>query len=442
MPGASILLKLCTISYVPKGRHDVRDMMYHPPPEAVLDLKTMLATKAVLGWRPRRCFAAFLGLLALLPVASARGAELRFLAPAREAIFGPVELHLEVRADERVEAVEFILDGHVVGRVETPPYRLLVDVGQENREHLIEARALSAGRELARVELLTPAITVDEVVDLDLQQLYVTVSAKGKRVLGLEKEQFRLADRGREQEIITFETGNLPFTAILLFDASGSMQGEGLRLALKGARTFTQNMQQLDEASIMTFADRLLAQTPFSQHTSSLVAPLLAAEARDGTAVLDHLYLALLRLEQRQGRRVVILLSDGWDLHSVLTHKQLERMARLSQATIYWLRPAERPPPGMIYFPPLSAWRNFNDSTKGRGKLERIVRRSGGRIETLKNAGQVETRLQEILRELREQYALGYYPDPTLNDGSWREVKVRLLAQGMKARTRDGYVDR
>ena len=57
----------------------------------------------------------------------------------------------------------------------------------------------------------------------------------------------------------------------------------------------------------------------------------------------------------------------------------------------------------------------------------------------------MEESFQEILRELREQYALGYYPDPTLNDGSWRKVAIDLQRSersGLRVRAREGYVDR
>ncbi len=390
-----------------------------------------------------------LALVALVYLGLAGGAgalEVHILSPAAEPTFGRAEVVVEIgptgEAEATVETVEVLLDGRLVERLDKPPYRLEVDFGQENVAHQLLARAIAGGRILGEATRVIPAIKVDEVIDLDLQQLYVTVTRGGAHAPNLQKKEFRITDRGKPQDIVTFETGNIPFTAVLLFDASGSMRGRNLRLALQGAHTFLNGLRKHDEASLMTFADRLLSQTPFGNTDNLFEEPLRQAKASDGTALLDHLYLALLRLEQRQGRRVLILLSDGWDLHSVIRPEQLRRLARLSQTIIYWIRPAENAPEGMHYLPPLSAWRSPQAGLRQRAKLGGIIKSSGGRTTTIESMGDVNLRLREILQELRQQYALGYYPDPTLNDGSWREVRIKLLSPGLQARTRDGYVDR
>ena len=181
-------------------------------------------------------------------------------------------------------------------------------------------------------------IRIDEVVEVQLQQLYVTVSGAGERVLDLEKDDFRVRDRGEEQKIVTFARGNVPFTAVLLVDASGSMWGNRLEVALRGARAFTEGMGEKDEAKVMLAAERLVATTPFSGDPGELQSSLEGVTGGKGTAFRDQLYLSLLLLERRLGRRVIVLLSDGWDAHSVVTEEQLARLTRRSQALIYWVR--------------------------------------------------------------------------------------------------------
>ncbi len=71
------------------------------------------------------------------------------------------------------------------------------------------------------------------------------------------RQCFRVRDNGREQEIVTFASGDIPFSAVLLIDASGSMRGERLAVALEGAAAFTEGMGEKDEAKVMVAAERL-----------------------------------------------------------------------------------------------------------------------------------------------------------------------------------------
>ncbi|NIR59483.1 MAG: hypothetical protein GWO02_08150 [Gammaproteobacteria bacterium] len=74
--------------------------------------------------------------------------------------------------------------------------------------------------------------------------------------------------------------------------------------------------------------------------------------------------------------------------------------------------------------------------------MERLVRRSGGRIYELQGTEAVDRALADVLRDLRAQYALGYYPDPRRGDGAWRRVRVTLERTDLRLRAREGYVDR
>ena len=71
----------------------------------------------------------------------------------------------------------------------------------------------------------------------------------------------------------------------------------------------------------------------------------------------------------------------------------------------------------------------------------RTVLETGGRIIDLAQIDQTSAAMNEILRELREQYVIGYYPTITLNDDSWHSVQVRVKRPGVKVRARDGYID-
>lgn len=288
-----------------------------------------------------------------------------------------------------------------------------------------------------------PTIVVDEVVEVGLQQLYVTVTnRRGERVVDLRRESFSVTDDDRPQKIVTFEGGDIPVTALLAVDGSQSMKGEPLRAARSGVEAFAREMRELDEASVLVFSDRVLARKPFASAPKDVVSGLDALEAAGGSAVHDHLYLALKLLEVRQGRRVVLLLSDGLDSHSVVPFDQVDRLARVSQSLVYWVRVRPSHPVQaagltlMFWVEPRQGERNYR-------RLEKLVTRSGGRIVEIDSVTEIEWAFREVLAELRQQYAIGYYPEPPhTGSGRFRTVRVKVGQPGLKVRTRDGYVDR
>lgn len=356
-----------------------------------------------------------------------------------EPIFGEVLIEAEVLSAEPVASVVFRVDDELVARLEEPPWRTTVDVGQENAEHRIEATVTDALGETATAGFTTPAIAVSSELDLGLQQLYVTVTRGGTRALDLTVEDFTVLDQGERQELVTFEGGEVPLTAALLVDASLSMAGPRLVAALEGAEAFVAGMQPLDEATLMIFSDRLLHQTPFTGDPAVIAGALGAVEAQGGTSLNDHLYAALERLERHQGRRVVILLSDGVDIESVLTMEDVLWKAGRSQSAVYWIRLQEAGAPQVVAR--MSAWRGPEGHRRERQGLERLVRRTGGRVVNLSRIEDAAGAFGEILAELREQYVLGYYPIADLDDGSWHRVQVQVGGVGYRVRTREGYVD-
>jgi len=355
---------------------------------------------------------------------------------AGQPAFGTIDVAAEVRGGEAVR-VEFYLDGRLVGALERPPWRLAVDVGDENAARRFRVVAFGPAGERDEADLVLPPIRVDEEIELPLQQLYVTATRDGVPALDLAEGDFHLSDDGREQELVTFERGDVPLTAVLLVDSSLSMRGAPLEAALAGARAFAAGMAPLDEAMLLGVSDRVLFRTPFTGDPAALVSGVSGAAARGGSAIHDHLFLALLELDRRQGRKVVVLLSDGVDVDSLLSARELEPVVGRSQALLYWirLRATER---GARH---RSAWRDFDEHAAELAGLERLVDRSGGRVVDLPRIGQAEAAFREVLDELRRQYVLGYYPRAARHDGSWRRIRLEVTQPGVALRAREGYYD-
>lgn len=359
------------------------------------------------------------------------------LSPPRgEPLFGPVEVAVEVLAGEAVERVEIEVDGEPAGTLTEPPWRLTVDVGGVNREHSFVIRATGASGAVGEAAYTSPAIRVDQEIDAALRPLYVTVMHGDQRVLDLEREDFEVYDDGNRQELVTFARGDAELAAAVLVDASSSMRGSRLRLALRGAAAFAIGLGEADESSILLFADRILHATPFSSDARAILSGLEGIQATGGTALNDSLYLTLKRLEARHGRRVLILLSDGVDSHSSLTMEDVAWLARRSRTLIYWVR--TDPGGGGKRF---SAWKDAADYAAEDRLLSRIVEETGGRIVTLESIDRTADAMRGILAELREQYVIGYYPDTVRHDNAWHRVQVRTSRPGLRVRALDGYID-
>lgn len=350
--------------------------------------------------------------------------------------FGAIEVVVEPRGIVP-RRLEFWFNGIKAGELTRPPWKLTIDTGEENIERRFRVVATAAGGQRLEMEALLPEIHVDDELDLPLQQLYITATREGAPASDLPRDSFDIFDAGRRQQLVTFEHGDVPLTAVLLIDSSLSMVGAPLRAALAGAHSFAAGMAELDEAMVLLFADRVAAHTPWSADPDELLQALEGIEARGGSAVNDHLFLALQLLEKRQGRRVVILLSDGVDVESLLQAAQVHEIAVRSQALIYWIRASSEPFGHLVR----STWRNVVEHSAEIRQLDATVTASGGRRIDIQRFEDAADAFQQILTELREQYVLGFYPDRVRRNGAWHPLRIEVDAKGVELRTRDGYFD-
>jgi Ca-activated chloride channel family protein len=201
-------------------------------------------------------------------------------------------------------------------------------------------------------------------------------------------------------------------------------------------------MAPADEAKLLLFSDRLLLETPFTSLPSILTLGLSGVEAAGGTALNDALYLALKRLESRSGRKVVVLLSDGVDVDSVLGMDDVRAaLGNTPSALLYWLRLRREEEVSGVNHADIrisTAWRDPNGHRHEIEQLRRAVQASGGRILPLDRVDQVQGALSGLLTELRGQYVLSYYPSRVRTDGAPPKIEVRLRRPGIEIRVHRG----
>jgi Ca-activated chloride channel family protein len=362
--------------------------------------------------------------------------------PSGTPAYGVVDLAVRVKSPVPLKWVDYYVDGQRAGRVESPPWKMRFDLGQSNAGHQVRAVAedVLGGRGEAIVR--TGMIASDMAFDVRLQQLFVSVTTGGQAVQGLQRGDFEIVnDKGDREAITTFDGGDLPVSAVLLLDSSESMKGAPLEAAVAGVRAFVSRTRANDETMVAFFSDRLLSATTFIKDDASLERALGEVQAAGSTAVNDHVYYALNRLQPRLGRRVVVLLSDGLDVTSSLDMEQVLERARRSQAMIYWLRlddPATMEKGVPRY---ASIWRGYDDNARQYELLGQAVTESGGRVLKIRQLGEIDDAFRQVIDELRQQYVLGFQPRDARGRGNWRPLKVRVRGDEFAVRTRAGFVD-
>ena len=351
------------------------------------------------------------------------------------AAFGEIDFAADVASSEEIDRVEFLINDTLVATLRKPPYQTRIDVGEENINRTFTVRAIGAWGASGAGSTSTRRLEFLDEFDVSLRQVFVTVVRPvDEPRIELRREDFKIYDNRTRQNLVTFERGDVPITAVLLLDASQSMQGRNLEAALDGSKAFLGRMNPLDEAMVMLFSDRSLAATRFSSERRPLLARLANTRATGGTALNDHLYASLKVLDQRQGRRVAILLSDGADVVSALRMEDVLWKVRRTDALIYWIRLHDQDEDSFA-----SAWRNFEANALEWEGLKQAVVESGGRIETLSGIEDIDQAFEGIMSELREQYVLGYYPESPSNDLGYHHIRIDVSRPGLKLRYREGY---
>ncbi|HEY2295214.1 MAG TPA: VWA domain-containing protein [Thermoanaerobaculia bacterium] len=384
--------------------------------------------------RAARAVLAGIGGLLLAGAALAQVA-VRIQSPtADQPVFGATQVDVGVASGEKVDRVDLFVNGKLMGTMQKPPYRFSLDMGDDNVRREFRAVAHTISGATASDVVVTVPVQITDEINLKLRALFVSVIRDGQKNLTLGQEDFQILDNGVPQQIVTFGRDELPLTAVLLLDTSESM-GQKLEAVRRGTRAFLEGMKPSDEAMLALFSDRLLRFTPFTSDKGELDSVIASTQAAGGTAVNDFLYLSLKLLDARQGQRVVVLFSDGSDVHSVLPAADVLWKARAGQSLIYWIQL------GGKHQSFTSAWRDFKGNDREYLELEKAVKESGGRILEINRVEELEGAFRNILQELRQQYALGYYPTSSKGDGSWHKVQVNLKSGGGRVHTREGYAD-
>ena len=269
-------------------------------------------------------------------------------------------------------------------------------------------------------------------VDVKLVNVFVTVTDEhGAPVAGLKKENFTLLEDGKPQGIAVFDKESaLPLSIVLDIDTSLSTRKD-LPLELSSARRFAHAiLRPVDALSLYGFSEIVSEVVPFTSDLKAIDRGVDRVRTGSATALYDALYLGAEALDTRQGRKVLVVITDGGDTVSRVDYKEAVRAAQEAEAIVY-----------SIIVVPIEA--SAGRDTGGEHALIQISEDTGGKYFYATSVPELDEAFRKISDELRTQYLLAYYPSQRLSDSSFRRIEVKVddatAGSSFTVRHRAGY---
>ena len=263
-----------------------------------------------------------------------------------------------------------------------------------------------------------------EVVDL-----YVTATDRnGRLVPNLLQEDFVVLDEGEVQEIVLFENEVRPITVVVMLDTSASMT-PSLDLLMAGAEQFIIRMLPDDRGKVGAFNDKIqiLPDIEFTGDRDLLIRELDRLQFGNPTRLYDAIGASIDSLEGVEGRKVVLVFTDGEDTQHQIGWRDVLEKARAAEVMIYTIGLESD------YFNGLRQVRSKPD-----GRLKTFAEETGGGYFELKDSDELGPTFTRVAQELHSQYVIGFAP--AIRDGELHELELLIQRPGMTARARRSYM--
>jgi len=260
-----------------------------------------------------------------------------------------------------------------------------------------------------------PVLRVDSC--LVLIPVHVT-NAIGKPITGLTIDNFRLSEDGIEQEISAFGAEDAPVSVGMLLDASGSMRNKMGKVSQAAAAFFrTANAQ--DEFFLVEFGGRTKLEVPFTTNWDDVYQRIVRTRPSGQTPLFDAIHLALKVMKNaRHPRKALVILSDGGDNWSAHNLRQIRSALIESDVQVF----------AMGIFDADVEHNHPREERRGPMLLEDLTGPTGGRNFPVERLDELPAIGEQISRELRDEYVLGYYSTNAARDGKYRRVRVNVTA--------------
>jgi len=377
----------------------------------------------------RRSFPAVVLLILALPLLAQdaqqrKGFSIAITDPENQQIvFGKTRLAATVKADrpEMVDRVEFLVGDEVVFVDREAPYECFHDFGEETRSFIVRVVAYHKEGVSVSDAAITRRLAFSTIERVNRVILWLTATDKeGNLVTDLARDDLRVYEGDKEQRVVDFYAEDRPITLAILIDTSGSMQGK-IEEVHNAAGAFVDTLREQDKALIIDFDDRVFLIQDLTADKDALKEAITSTEPIGGTALYDALHAAYRKIGQIDGRKAIVLLSDGEDTSSLFGFKRILEEAQTNNTMIF------------------SIGLGIEGAAPRRDILKEFSETTGGRFFHVKKVGKLVGAYERIAEELRKQYYLTYSTTNDEWDGHWIKIRVQSERPGVKIRARRGY---
>ena len=254
---------------------------------------------------------------------------------------------------------------------------------------------------------------------------------RGGLVGGLPSGSFVVTQDNMPRPIVSFGEEDVPLSVAIVLDTSGSMSPV-LGDAKDTLRAFLNISNPEDEACLFTVSSMPNKASDFTRDVDTMLGKTLFSNAGGSTALIDTVYAGLNQMRSASHpRRAILVISDGMDNHSRYTARELMAAAVEADLQIYSVS---------IYDPPRNKKPiELQEERNGMSFLEELTRRTGGVRITVRDRTEITDAVTRIGRIMRDQYVIGFVPNPAGNSGKWHSIKVSVTTAGTKAYARSGF---
>jgi Ca-activated chloride channel family protein len=257
--------------------------------------------------------------------------------------------------------------------------------------------------------------------------LTTVTDSQGRLVPNLEQEEFTILDNGKPQPISFFQNETQPFTVVVMLDFSASMTAN-LDLLKAAAEQFLLRMLPADKGQVGAFSDKIQFSGTFTNNRDSLIKDLGDLQFGNPTRLYDAIDASIDVLKEVEGRRIVLVFTDGDDTASKRDMGDALLKARQEETMIYaiGLESEFAIGPGRM------------QRTRPDRGLRKLAEETGGGYFELKKTAELAPTFTRVAAELHSLYTLGF--TPTAFDNKEHKLEVRTKTPGQSARARKSYI--
>lgn len=381
--------------------------------------------RAARGWATSAVW-----LVTLAPAPEPLGAEpratLAIMEPATgQYVSGRQRLRARLRPEGTVPLrLTFTADGHPVCVLQAPPWECDWDAGPAVVSHSIRAVALLADGSRLVDSVRTEAAGFAPALEVDVVQVAATVTDEGGRLVrGLGAGDFRVFEDEQPRAVTHFIGAEAPRELVVAVDISGSM-ADAMTTCREAVRRFLASVRPVDHVTLLAFNDHVFTVVRREATREERLASVERLQAWGGTALHDAVIRGLDLLERERGRRALVLFSDGEDMVSHVTSRDVLTRIEVSATPVYVIAQGK----GMRQ-PELKQ------------VLDRVAGLNGGRSFYTDGIDELAGVFAAIEQDIASQYLLAYDPGDATRDGAWRAIRVEVDAPGRRytVRARQGY---